>query len=98
MMKHEFEQIAGIKVTNEDYKEIEFVYTWHPAIPDVNGKQVIANIYNAGGMMIIKDMKATAQKWFERNMELTEIQKQILELQKQKDEVIDKYNRYLSNR
>lgn len=61
MMKQEFEKLAG-EVSAEDYKDIEFVYTYHPSIENVNGKEQIASLYKMGGMRIIRDMLPSAQK------------------------------------
>ena len=46
----------------EDYALIEYVYTWHPGIDNVTGKDQIAQLYAHGGIMIIKDMLPRAQK------------------------------------
>ncbi len=64
MMREEFEGIiidkfgGEIGITSEDYAEIEFVYTWHPAIET---KNQIADIFLAGGMCVIRDMMETAK-------------------------------------
>lgn len=34
--------------TDEDYAEIEVIYTYHPAIPDVGGKKFIAQMFCMG--------------------------------------------------
>ena len=56
MMQQEFETLIGTEVSKEEYDAIEFVYAWHPAISEVDGKQQIATIYKAGGMAVINDM------------------------------------------
>ena len=56
MLKNEFEEILGSQVSDEDYKIIEHVYVWHPAISEVNGKRQISDIYRAGGILAIKSM------------------------------------------
>lgn len=61
MNKQEFEQRAGKTVSDRDYKVIELVYTWHPAISETEGKDQIAAIFNAGGMSVIQDMVETAE-------------------------------------
>ena len=38
MTKQEFENMACATVTAEEYKIIEKVYTWHPAIRNTDGK------------------------------------------------------------
>lgn len=56
MMKQEFEQRIGAEVTQEQYRMIEHVYMWHPSIPNVGGKDVIAQLWKIGGMALIEDM------------------------------------------
>lgn len=60
MMKHEFESRIGAEVSPEEYKIIEHVYTWHPSIPNVGGKDVLAQLYKLGGMIVIMDMDGSA--------------------------------------
>lgn len=61
MSKEEFEKIINEKVSFDDYRIIEKVYIWHPAIPPVGGKEIIAKLYLTGGMAVIKDMLSTAK-------------------------------------
>ncbi|MDD2957992.1 MAG: hypothetical protein PHR92_05620, partial [Lachnospiraceae bacterium] len=60
MMKHEFEAGLGNKVTEEQYRKIQFVYTWHPVISDVHGKDDIVALYKIGGDRLMLDMAPTA--------------------------------------
>lgn len=41
MMKNEFEKFFGKTVGEEEYSTIEYVYTWHPAISETEGKAQI---------------------------------------------------------
>ena len=61
MMKNEFEAIIESTVSDEDYALIEFVYMWHPAISNENGKLQMAGLYKAGGMAVINDMYKRAE-------------------------------------
>lgn len=61
MMKEEFESRIGREVSSNEYEEIEYVYTWHPAISSTEGKDQIAAIFNAGGMVVIRSMKEAAE-------------------------------------
>lgn len=56
MMKQEFENLIGSSITQEEYRIVENVYMWHPAIPNVGGKEVIAQLYKIGGMSLMEDM------------------------------------------
>ena len=64
MNRQEF--LDRIKSTNiptpEQYSEIEYVYTWHPCINEVTGKDQIATLWDVGGIRLIRDMMPTAQK------------------------------------
>lgn len=64
MTKQEFEVLlTGEKtVTDEQYKVIEYVYTYYPAISDITGKDQIALLYDVFGMTIIKDMYPRAHR------------------------------------
>ncbi len=60
MMKEEFEGLIGREVSSKEYSEIEFVYTWHPAISETEGKKQIAMLYETFGMTVIRNMTETA--------------------------------------
>lgn len=66
--------------TDRQYKDIEYVYTWHPSIDEVNGKDQIAKLWDIGGIRIIMDMKPTAEKeqLLEHQIALAEAQVQKL--------------------
>ena len=49
-------------MTESEYKDIEFVYTFHPSISNTEGKTQIAKLYELGGNRLIKDMIPTARK------------------------------------
>lgn len=60
MMKAEFERLAGVRVTPDEYAIVERVYTWHPSIPDAGGKLKIAQLFKLGGMDLMRDMDVRA--------------------------------------
>ena len=64
MNRQEF--LDKIKSTNiptiQQYSEVEYVYTWHPCIDEVTGKDRIAKLWDIGGIRLIRDMMPTAQK------------------------------------
>lgn len=62
MTKQEFEQRLGKQVNSADYSIIEYVYNFHPSIGEIGGKDQISDLYQLGGMRLIKDMLPTAQK------------------------------------
>lgn len=49
-------------ITDEDYKVVEYVYNFHPAINEVVGKDQIAELWAHFGMRVIRDMVPTAEK------------------------------------
>ena len=87
MMKHEFvERVNEFRmerypdsyvemqdISAEDYAIVEFVYTWHPSIPAVGGKNTIAALYVLGGMCLIMDMVGTAKHAEQRDAEIRSI-------------------------
>ena len=48
------------KLTEDEYKMLEYVYTWYPTITNVSGKEQIANLYMSFGFCIIQDMYSRA--------------------------------------
>lgn len=60
MQKQEFESKAGNNISEDDYKLIELVYTWHPSISEIDGKAQILTLYKTCGMPLIRDMVETA--------------------------------------
>ena len=65
MMKHEFEELVGYPVSNDDYKVIEMVYMYHPAIREYGGKDQIATLYKICGMPLINSMVQEAKEAME---------------------------------
>jgi hypothetical protein len=60
MTKQEFEQRLGWAVSENEYRKIETVYTFHPSISETAGKDQITYLYKTFGMRIIEDMLPTA--------------------------------------
>lgn len=71
MTKQEFEQqcetvlrtygadnlmVKKATVSEEQYRQIEVVYNFHPCISEICGKRQIAELYMEFGMAIIRDM------------------------------------------
>ena len=63
-MKAEFEAMAGKSVTDEEYKVIEAVYTWHPAINDTTGKDQMKTLYTQFGFGVIRGMLPVAENCY----------------------------------
>ena len=76
MMREEFdrklEEIRGISshISEEDYKLIEYIYTFHPCISETDGKRQVAGLYHEFGIRIFKDMLETANKNKELEVEI----------------------------
>ena len=69
MTREEFDKIGAErgfdfegKITDSDYKAIEYVYTFHPAIDECDGKKQIVDLVGNFGMRIVFDMFPTARK------------------------------------
>lgn len=61
MTKQEFQKRIGAEISQKDYSIVEHVYTWHPSISEVEGKEQIAELYKSFGMPIIKNMMEAAK-------------------------------------
>lgn len=92
MMREEFEY-AVTKLTGDndyfrthalsvqDYTDIEYVYTWHPAISETKGKEQIAWLYVNLGMCVIRDMYETASLYEDLDDELRAAQDKVKSLE-----------------
>lgn len=58
MMYNEFCELLGDgwTISMDDYKLIEYVYTWSPLIPDFLGKKRIVELFEFGGMQLIRQL------------------------------------------
>lgn len=81
MMKHEFEDLIGRPVSDKEYSTIEYVYTWHPAIDEINGKGQISDLYKYYGMTVIEDMVERAGKMEKAEGDLMAAQNQVTVVQ-----------------
>jgi len=81
MMKNEFEKLVGKAVSNEEYGTIEYVYTWHPAISETEGRAQITRLYTDYGMTVIEDMVERAGKMEKLEGELMVAQNQVTIIQ-----------------
>ena len=96
MMKEEFmrelRSIPGhendAEISLADWEKVQHVYMWHPAIPNVGGKSVIAHIYAYGGIMTIVDMLLRANKAEEADRKIREIRRDISVMEKHIAEIM----------
>lgn len=84
MTKQEFEELVVEKVSDADYRIIEFVYTWHPAINDVGGKTQMAVLYEDFGMSVIRGMYQVASYMERIDKEEREVRKRLAEIEERK--------------
>ena len=61
MMKSEFEALIGKEIPIDEYKVIDKVYTFHPAISETSGKKEIAELYMKFGLSVIQGMLPAAK-------------------------------------
>ena len=47
MTKQEFQKRIGAEISQKDYSIVEHVYTWHPSISEVEGKEQICQCVDA---------------------------------------------------
>lgn len=77
MMLSEFEKLVGEEISAGEYAEIEYVYNFHPGIPEVGGKARIAELWKVGGLGLIQSMKAEAKAAEQREDRMMVIRSQI---------------------
>lgn len=82
MLKHEFEERFGSEISDQNYKIIETVYTWHPAIKGVGGKDQIATLYKTGGMPLIKSMLEAANIMMDLDKERRQAMRRMEEIRR----------------
>lgn len=82
MMKHEFEERVGGEISDQNYEIIETVYTWHPAINEVGGKDQIATLYETGGMSLIKSMLEAANIMMDLDKERRQAMRRMEEIRR----------------
>lgn len=71
------------ELNSHDYSIIELVYTYHPSIPDVDGKSKIAALFALGGMCVIIDMLPTAEAARDLQLESDKLKSRLLEINQQ---------------
>ena len=86
MTRQEFENLAGVSVSVDDYKVIETVYAWHPCISEENKKNEIVKLFQWGGMRIMYDMFWAATKT--RDLQ-EELDAHLLEVERLKQDIRD---------
>lgn len=77
MTREEFTSRTTKPITDRDFARIQMVYTFHPCIDAVKGKDQIANLYEAFGMRIIEDMMPTAKKAEELERKMREAKREL---------------------
>ena len=85
MMKHEFEEKLGSQVTEKEFKDIEFVYTFHPSVSNTGGKTQIVELYKLGGIRLIRDMIPTAKKAQELEEKIITANTDLMKLKRQRE-------------
>jgi hypothetical protein len=66
MTKQEFEERVGMEVLEYDYQVANKVYMWHPLCECQNPKGKIAELFRAGGHVLMEDMIPRAVREQER--------------------------------
>ena len=93
MNKQEFESRIGAKVTQEAFEIINHVYTFHPLIRDVGGKDQIAELYRLGGMLLMRNMYRYVLECEDTERNLTNAEGRLIELQEKLAECEEEHRR-----
>ena len=90
MTKEEFLEKAKINhVSEKDWDIINFVYTFHPSIDNVKGKEQIVTLYNEFGMVVIKGMVEVAEYAKKLDIEECQLMKQLKTIKDRKKDLAD---------
>ena len=87
MTRQEFNDRCKVGVSDIEYSDIEVVYTFHPSISEINGKDQIAMLVSMFGMRVIRDMLPTALK-------AQEYEEKILKMRNELDAVVNEFNEF----
>lgn len=91
MMKDEFEALLDGKIerplTNNEWNLVNRVYTFHPAIKDVGGKQQVARLWKEFGPIIFQDMLPRAEKAAELDHKRNRLRKELDSIEDQMKEL-----------
>ena len=77
--------------TEEEYKKIEYVYTWHPAIKPVGGKRQIAIICQEFGMGMINDMTPQAHEMEALETKCRDLKHDLVDLENEMTAIYQRY-------
>lgn len=92
MLREEFDNLCNRKISDEDYKLVEFVYNYHPCNFD---KEAIAKLVEEFDMVIIYDMQPRSEAAMEHELLIRRLHQQQKEIEKALDNAIntDLYSR-----
>ena len=85
MMWEEFDRNCNLKISDEDYKKVEFVYNYYPCN---FSKEAIAKLVEEFGMVIIYDMLPRAQAAMEQEIQIRTLRAELKRVQERLDDAI----------
>ena len=87
MTREEFNSRVSSPVSAEQYRSIEYVYTYHPAIDAVKGKDQISQLWEIGGARLMLDMLPTAQQAADLESAIADMRRSLADLEEQLQEL-----------
>lgn len=81
------------RISDVEWEVVEIVYCSHPAIPDVGGKDVIANLWKVGKLGIIREMLPVARECMELEEKIQRCNVEIDNLRTSLKEISEKYKK-----
>lgn len=100
LTKEEFIEKVNLRLSSEGSRELDVsdlgedvfsvistVYTFHPVIDDVHGKDMIADLYVDYGISVIRDMLLRAERMKKLENQYKNIQSSLAALQEEMDSV-----------
>ena len=85
MTYEEFDALCNYKISDEDFKKVEFVYTYHPCNFHKGG---IARLVEEFGMVIIYDMLPRAQAAMEQELHIRTLREELRRVEEQLNEAM----------
>lgn len=86
MLREEFDHLCERKISDEDYKIVEFVYNYHPCNFD---KEAIAKLVEEFGMAIIYDMIPRSEAAMEHELLIRRLHQQKKAIEEALDNAIN---------
>jgi len=80
MMQSEWTKLTGHNPSDFEWGVIHTVYQFHPTIPDLGGKEKLAQLFALGGFGLMTDMQRAAREFAEKGEEESKLLAERMEI------------------